>query len=138
MPHPLLIFSQPDYLIHIHILNGKQCRFRSVGFFRSQLIWIYTVCKGRAYLDSAGQGLTIWMLQTALDKKSNQINIFFLFAHPNSFFGYSLEAPKRAFDEYSQHSFSQKNMKNIKSFLEQKSSDLELCVKLTNPHSPTA
>ena len=26
---------------------------------RSQLIWIYTVCKGRVYLGSAGQGLKI-------------------------------------------------------------------------------
>ena len=34
-----------------------QCRSRSVGFFRSQLIWIYTVCKGRIYQGSAGQGL---------------------------------------------------------------------------------
>ena len=30
-------------LIHIQILNDKQCRSRSVSFFRSQLIWIYTV-----------------------------------------------------------------------------------------------
>ena len=37
--------------------NNKQCRSRSVGFFRSQLIWIYTVCKGRTYLGSAGLGL---------------------------------------------------------------------------------
>ena len=28
-----------------------------VGFFRSQLIWIYTACKGRIYPGSAGQGL---------------------------------------------------------------------------------
>ena len=27
--------------------------------FRSQLIWIYTVCKGKIYPGSAGQGLTI-------------------------------------------------------------------------------
>ena len=40
-------------LIQIYILNDKQCRFRSVGF-RSQLIWIFFVCKGRA-----GPGLTI-------------------------------------------------------------------------------
>ena len=33
-------------LIQIHILNVKQCRSWSVGFWRSQLIWIYTVCKG--------------------------------------------------------------------------------------------
>ena len=46
-----------SFLIQIHILNGKQCRSRSVGFFRSQLIWIYTVCKGRAYPGSTGLGL---------------------------------------------------------------------------------
>ena len=46
-------------LIKIHILNGKKCRSRSVGFFRSQLIWIYTVCKGRTYLGSAGLGLIL-------------------------------------------------------------------------------
>ena len=44
-------------LTQIHILNDKQCRSRSVGFWRSQLIWIYTVCKGRACPGSAGQGL---------------------------------------------------------------------------------
>ena len=49
-------------LIQIHILSDKQCRFRSVGFFRSfrsQLIWIYTVCKGRVYPGSAEQGINI-------------------------------------------------------------------------------
>ena len=46
-------------LIQIHILNDKQCRSRSVGFFRSQLIWIYTVCEGRTYPGSAGPGLII-------------------------------------------------------------------------------
>ena len=48
----------------IHILIDKQCR----SFFRSQLIWIYTVCKGRAYPGSTGPGL---INQKAL--------IFFLF-----------------------------------------------------------
>ena len=43
-------------LLQIHILNGKQCRSRSVGFFRSQLIWIYTFRK-RVYPGSAGLGL---------------------------------------------------------------------------------
>ena len=38
-------------------VNDKQYRSRSVGFFRSQLTWICTVCKDRAYLDSAGLGL---------------------------------------------------------------------------------
>ena len=37
-------------LILVHILNDKQCRSRLVGFC--------TVCKGRVYLDSAGEGLT--------------------------------------------------------------------------------
>ena len=41
----------------IHIFNDKQCGSRSVGFSRSQLIWIYTVCKGWIYPGSAGQGL---------------------------------------------------------------------------------
>ena len=61
MPHPLLIFSLSDnlsrLLIHIHILYDKQCRFRSVGSFRSQLIWIYTVSKDRKYPGSAEPGL---------------------------------------------------------------------------------
>ena len=35
----------------------------SVGFFRSQLIWIYTVCEGKAYLGSAGQRLIYQALQ---------------------------------------------------------------------------
>ena len=46
-------------LIKIHILNDKQCRFRSVGFSRSHLNWIYTVCKDRVYPGSAGHGLTV-------------------------------------------------------------------------------
>ena len=44
-------------LLQIQILNDKQCRSRSVGFFRSQLIWIYTVWKGKVYPGSAWQGL---------------------------------------------------------------------------------
>ena len=45
--------------MHVHIRNDNQCRSRSVGFFRGQLIWIYTVCKGRIYPGSAGQGLNL-------------------------------------------------------------------------------
>ena len=37
-----IIFSR--FLIEIHIFNDKKCRSRSVGFFKSQLIWKYTVC----------------------------------------------------------------------------------------------
>ena len=39
-------------------LNTKQCSSRSIGFFRSQLIRIYTVCKGK-YQGSAGLGLSL-------------------------------------------------------------------------------
>ena len=58
-----LIFNQSEHLIKVvHIyskLNDKQCRSRSVGFFRSQLIWIYTVFKGWIYPGSARQGLRV-------------------------------------------------------------------------------
>ena len=51
MPHPLLISGNripwSRLLIYICLVNGKQYRSRSVGFFRSQLIWIYSVCKGK-------------------------------------------------------------------------------------------
>ena len=61
-------------LIQIHILNNKQCRSRSVGFFRSQLIWIYTVCKVRAYMGSAGPGL---MRKALITTAADNIFIFF-------------------------------------------------------------
>ena len=42
MPRPFPIFCQSDYLIHVVDSNSnnewQQCRSRSVGFFRSQLI----------------------------------------------------------------------------------------------------
>ena len=49
-------------LIQFYILNDKQRRSRSVGFWRSQLICIYTVCKDIVYLDSAGPELMFSML----------------------------------------------------------------------------
>ena len=39
--------TQYNVFIQIHKMNDKQCRSWSDGFFRSHLIWIYTVCKGR-------------------------------------------------------------------------------------------
>ena len=51
--------TRSSLLIHIHILNDKQCRSRSVGFFRSQLIWIYTVSKDGTFPGSAGPGLIL-------------------------------------------------------------------------------
>ena len=63
LPHPFLTVNQSDnlmlFVIVIHELNEKQCRLWSDGFFRSHLIWIYTVFKGNAYPGNAypGQGL---------------------------------------------------------------------------------
>ena len=52
-------------MIPIQILNGKQCRSRSVGFFRSQqlLIWLYTLLR-QGMPCSAREGLnhTLWVL----------------------------------------------------------------------------
>ena len=47
-------------MIQIHIPKDKQC------FFRSQMIWIYTVCKDRVYPGSARPRLswTDWPKQT--------------------------------------------------------------------------
>ena len=53
----LLIVSQSNYLIQVVDTNLHiewQCKSRSVGFFRSQLIWICTVCKSMPYHGSAG------------------------------------------------------------------------------------
>ena len=51
MSWPLLISANQinwsTLMKQIHVPNDKECRSRSVGFFRSQLILIYTVCKGR-------------------------------------------------------------------------------------------
>ena len=58
--------TRSRFLVQIQILNGKQCRSWSVGFFRSQLIWIYTVCKSRTYPGSAGQGLISQMYNSSL------------------------------------------------------------------------
>ena len=61
MPCPFLIVSQSDSLIQIVDIHShskwQKCISRSVSFFRSRMIWIYTVCKRWVYLGSAGQGL---------------------------------------------------------------------------------
>ena len=56
MPCPLLIFSQSDYYIQIVAINVHTMA-NSADPDQSQLIWIYTVCKGRVYSGSGGQGL---------------------------------------------------------------------------------
>ena len=58
-------------MIQTHILNDQQCRSKSVGFFGSQLNWIYTVCKGMVNLGSAGAGLR----QISLGCKKKNLNI---------------------------------------------------------------
>ena len=65
--------------IQIHMLNDKQCRSRSVGFFRSQLIWIYTVCKGRVYADSVEQGLNLTFTTLWMNSADDNLMIFFFF-----------------------------------------------------------
>ena len=56
-------------LMQIHILNDKQCRSRSVGFFRSQLIWTYTVCKDiQAQPDQCYYG-SFWISLNTCDKQ---------------------------------------------------------------------
>ena len=51
------IITSPSPAEPSYVLLCNQCRSRPVGFWRSQLIWICTVCKGRAYRGSAEQGL---------------------------------------------------------------------------------
>ena len=66
-PLPLLILSQSDYLIQIVAINSHtKWQTVQIQIWRSQLIWIYTVCKNRAYLGSAGQGLKEWQTVKAL------------------------------------------------------------------------
>ena len=61
-------------LIQTHMSNGKQCRSRSAGFYRSQLIRVYTVWKSRVYSGSVEPGLTVicWPLVWAAPRKKPQ------------------------------------------------------------------
>ena len=45
-----------NVFVQIHKLNDKQCRSWSDGFFRSHLIWIYFVCKGRGCREQQVKG----------------------------------------------------------------------------------
>ena len=58
MPCPLLIFSQSDYLIQIIDINTYL--MANSADIDQLAIWIYTVCKGRVYPGSAGQGLNFF------------------------------------------------------------------------------
>ena len=61
MPLLFQIFSQSDYLIQIVYINShaewQTVQIMISWLLRSQLIYIYTVCKGRVYTSSAEQGL---------------------------------------------------------------------------------
>ena len=63
MPCLFQIFSQSDYLFQIVDINlhteWQTVQIQISWLLRSQLIWIYTVCKGRVYPGSARQGLII-------------------------------------------------------------------------------
>ena len=57
MSRPLLFFRQSDYLIQVVDTNSHS-NWQTVQIqIRSQLIWIFTTCKSRIYLGSAGLGL---------------------------------------------------------------------------------
>ena len=58
--------SQSDYLIQVDTYSHTEWQTVQIQIswlWRSQLIWIYTVCKGRAYPGSAGQRLTVCNLR---------------------------------------------------------------------------
>ena len=61
-------------LIQIHILNDKQSRSRSICFWQSQLIWIYTFCKSRTYQSSAGPGLKWYHITIMRWSSSDNLN----------------------------------------------------------------
>ena len=75
------------------------------GFFRSQLIWIYTVNKGRVYPGSAGQRVKTCLGSKKLLEIINKVKSWFenrkilksrqmIFIPANSFSSYSTEKKK--------------------------------------------
>ena len=58
------------YLIQVVDSNSHiQLQIVLISWFvLIQLIWIYTVCKAKAYLGSAGPGLTLRMIKTSITK----------------------------------------------------------------------
>ena len=75
MPHPFQIFSQSDYLIHIVDINSHT-EWQTVQI---QISWLLrSVCKGRVYPGSVGQGLRIEIIISP-DKGRNQVVSFVIF-----------------------------------------------------------
>ena len=89
MPHPFLIFSPSDYLIQVVDINShtqwQTVQIQIIGFFWSQLIWIYIVCKGRVYPGSARKGLNFYgkkqSLNASLLQNSTQVLPSYFFSH---------------------------------------------------------
>ena len=67
-----------NFFVQIHKLNDKQCRSWSEGFFRSRLIWIYTVCKGRGCREQQDKGSFSPILNVSI------LNLSKILGHLNS------------------------------------------------------
>ena len=99
---PIRLFDL-ELIIQIHIHNGKQCRSRSVGFFRSQLIWI-CICLQRQDLSGFSRTSVklVWKdskyLPFLLREKTFWLPVCFT-AH---------QAPNTKRDEYAPHGGSKK------------------------------
>ena len=88
MSHPLLIFSQSDYLIQFADTNSHT-EWQTVQSQINQLIWINTVCKDSAYPGSVGPGLTFYECHQPMSSlifsenqkktKKKQYNVLLLF-----------------------------------------------------------
>ena len=75
MPSHFQILSQSDYLIQIVDINSHT-EWQIVQIQISWLLKIYTVCKGRTYLGSAGLGLTVfcpWLMSYTTIQQYNTI-----------------------------------------------------------------
>ena len=98
----LLLNNLSDYLFNLNIYNpslaehdmpcltmpclSKQCRSRSVGFWRSQLIWICTVCHFNLYQQSGSSNLIGLKLEMGVVFQS--VLIFFLWLLSQNYYVY--------------------------------------------------
>ena len=70
MPHPLLIFNQSNCMIQVVDTNSYtewQTMQIQISWLLHQLIWIYTVCKGKVYQGSAGLGLNVQIVNESIN-----------------------------------------------------------------------
>ena len=104
MTHPVLIFSQSDYLIWIVAINSVQIQISWL------LNWIYTVCKDRVHLGSAGQGLIFTTF--CANSADYRLVIFFLFFSENRLCHF-MQTVSLHFHKRSKFSFLENNNTNI-------------------------